>query len=359
MSFAESVVTDNIGQSQLNKGQSEYDAGSSRLDAARAQYAEGQSKLEQGKADYAAGEQQLADARAQHAEGEARLEKIKPIYSAVQPAYQKYFDMKAEYDRAAENGDLTKAALLWPGVEAQKRLYESRLVGTGYSIEAIVLEYEEGQRQLSAGAQQIAAAEQQLADAKLRLEEGQRQLDEAAAQIAAGQAELDKAGQQLAEGRATFSANRSQLAEDLSTLEQYGDELERLEHGVSALMHDDEVASRVGDGASYADICSVAAEHYGNDIDRAERERAIGSVIDLLVFTSAVIVAVCALLHDRQRTWTSVLAAVSAMVSGGCAVGAAALGMSAIIAVESIALMLFSMLYIEVFVKIERSNHHE
>ena len=354
LSFAESVVTDNVGQSKLYQGQSEYNAGSDKLNAAKAQYAEGQAKLEQGKADYAAGEQQLADAKAQYAEGQAKLEKIKPIYDAVQPAYQKYLDMKAEYDDAMANGKYAKAALLWPSVETQKLLYENQIANTGYSIESIVQEYEEGQRQLSEGAQQIADAEQQLADAKAQLDEGQRQLDEAAAQIAAGQEELDKAGAQLNAGRATLNANKAQLAGDLDDLKQYSDDTERLEHGVAILMRDDEVSSRAGDDASYADICAIAEEHYDNDIDRAERENTIRTVICALTFVSAVIITVCALLHKNGSAAVAVLAAVSAMISAGCAIAAAILETSAILPVSALLLMLTTLLFAEIYLK--RSN---
>ena len=101
------------------------------------------------------GERKLADAKQQYAECQAKLEEVKPIYEAVQPAYQKYLDMKAEYDRTLEDGDRAKAALLWPGVEAQKRLYERQIANTGYSVESIVTEYEAGIRQLAAAEQQI------------------------------------------------------------------------------------------------------------------------------------------------------------------------------------------------------------
>lgn len=359
LSFAEGVVTDNVGQSQLSQGQTQYDEGKSRLDAAKAQYAEGQAELEQGKADYAAGQQQLADAKAQYAEGQEKLEKIKPVYDAVQPAYQRYLDMKAQYDTAVANGEHAKAALLWPGVEAQKRLYEAQIANTGYSIEGIVREYEAGQSQLSEGAAQIAAAEQQLADAAQQLEDGQRKLDEAAAQIAAGQAELDKAGRQLESGRAALSSNQAQLAQDLGDLEKYGDDLDRLEHGVAALMRDKEVSSRAGDNASYADICAVAEEHYGNDIDRAERENTIRTVICALVLVSAVIIAVCALLHKKQSVYLSVLAAVSAMISAGCAVASAILGTSVLLPVSALALMLLTLLFAEVYLKVKGVKNHE
>lgn len=353
MSFAEGVVTDNVGQSQLNKGQSEYNAGSSKLETAKAEYAKGQKKLEIGKADYADGERKLADAKQQYAECQAKLEEVKPIYEAVQPAYQKYLDMKAEYDRTLEDGDRAKAALLWPGVEAQKRLYERQIANTGYSVESIVTEYEAGIRQLAAAEQQIKIAEQQLADAKAQLDEGQRQLDEAKAQIDAGQAELDKAGAKLKKGRTTLNENKAQLSENLKELEHYDDELERLKYGITSLMHDEEVVSRVGNDASYADICSVAVEHYDNDIDRTERESTINSVISILLFISAIIISVCALLHNRRSTWTSVLAGISANISGGCAVGASALDTGALIPTAALALMLFSILFIKIYLKKE------
>lgn len=171
-SFATGVVTDNVGQSRLESGQAEYDAGSEKLAAAKAQYAAGQAQLEQGKADYAAGQEQLAAAKEEYAAGQAQLARIQPVYDAVHPAYQRYLDRQAEYDAAVASGDLAKAALLWPGVTAQKQLYETQLLGTGYSIESLVQAYETGQAKLSAGAAQIAAAEQQLQDAQAQLAAG-------------------------------------------------------------------------------------------------------------------------------------------------------------------------------------------
>ena len=179
-SFATGVVTDNVGQSRLESGQAEYDAGSEKLAAAKAQYAAGQAQLEQGKADYAAGQEKLAAAKEEYAAGQAQLAKIQPVYDAVHPAYQRYLDRQAEYDAAVASGDLAKAALLWPGVTAQKQIYETQLIGTGYSIESLVQAYEAGQAKLSAGAAQIAAAEQQLQDAQAQLAAGQQALDAAA-----------------------------------------------------------------------------------------------------------------------------------------------------------------------------------
>ncbi len=357
LGFAENVVTDNVGQAQLEQGQAQYNAGASQLEAARAQYAEGQRQLEQGRADYAAGQSRLAEAKAQYAEGEAKLEKIEPIYSMVQPAYQLYFNMKARYDEAVANGRYAQAAILWPSVEAQKLAYEKQIAGTGYSIESIVQQYEDGQRQLAEGAAQIAQAEQQLADAEQQLEDGQRQLDEAAAQIAAGQAELDAAGAQLEAGKAALNSNRSELAERLEELESYGDEQSRLEQGMAILMRNDEIASRAGDNASYADICSVAEDHCNNDIARAERENKLRTVICALTFISALIITVCALLHKRQTMGVAVFTAVSAVISGGCALAAAILGSSLILPLAALALMLAAILFAEIYLK--RSIDHE
>ena len=357
LGFAESVVTDNVGQAQLEQGQAEYNAGASKLAAAKAQYAEGQRQLEQGRADYADGQKKLEEAKAQYAEGEAKLEKIKPVYSMVQPAYQLYLDMKARYDEARADGRYAQAALLWPSVEAQRLAYENQIAGTGYSIESIVQQYEDGQRQLDEGAAQIAQAEQQLAEAERQLEDGQHQLDEAAAQIAAGQAELDAAGEQLENGKATLNSNKAKLAQQLGELENYSDELERLEHGIAALMQDDEIASRAGANASYADICAVAGDHYSNDITRAGRENSIRTVICALTLASALIITVCALLYKKRSAAIAVLTALSAVISGGCALAAAILGASAVLPLAALALMLTTMLFAEIYLK--RSIDHE
>lgn len=246
LSFATGVVTDNVGQSRLESGQAEYDAGREKLAAARAQYAAGQAQLEQGKADYAAGQEQLAAAKEEYAAGQEKLARIQPVYDAVHPAYQRYLDRQAEYDTAVASGDLAKAALLWPGVTAQKQLYETQLIGTGYSIESLVQAYEAGQAKLSAGAAQIAAAEQQLQDAQAQLAAGQQALDAAAAEIAAGQSKLDTAAGTLASGRQTLAANRQQLAQDLAALTPYEDDTERLEQGIAVLMQDETLRARAG-----------------------------------------------------------------------------------------------------------------
>ncbi|MFR0796111.1 MAG: MMPL family transporter [Oscillospiraceae bacterium] len=266
-SFATGVVTDNVGQSRLESGQAEYDAGSEKLAAAKAQYASGQAQLEQGKADYAAGQEKLAAARGDAPPDRRGWLKIQPVYDAVHPAYQRYLDRQAEYDAAVASGDLAKAALLWPGVTAQKQIYETQLIGTGYSIESLVQAYEAGQAKLSAGAAQIAAAEQQLQDAQAQLAAGQQALDAAAAEIAAGQSKLDTAAGTLASGRQTLAANRQQLAQDLAALAPYEDDTERLEQGIAVLMQDETLRARAGASASYGDICALAQDIYTADMN--------------------------------------------------------------------------------------------
>lgn len=351
LSFAESVVTDNVGSSKLQQGQSEYNAGSKKLNAAKAEYAAGQKKLEQGKAEYAAGQKQLEKAKAQYAEGQAKLDEIKPVYDRVQPLYQRYLDMKAQYDDAVSNNDLAKAAILWPSVEAQKRLYEREIAGTGYSIEGIVTQYEDGQRQLSEGAAQIEAAEKKLAAAKKQLDDGQKQLDAAAAQIKAGQAELDKAGKQLKSGKATLNNNKAKMTNQLDELENYSDEKTRLEQGILILMQDDDIADRAGDNASYADICTIAEEHYNNDIDRAESENTIRTVICALTLVSAMVILVCALCGKSPSKTVSVFAAVSAIISAGCALAAAILKTSVFLPCAALLLTLMTVSFNEIYLK--------
>lgn len=351
LSFAESVVTDNVGRSKLYQGQSEYDEGSRKLSDAKAQYAAAQARLEQGRAEYAEGQKQLEAAKAEYAAGQARLEKIKPLYDAVNPPYQRYLELKAQYDVAVASGDKVKAALLWSSVEAQRLLYENEIMGTGYSIETIVSEYEAGRQQLADAEVQISAAEQQLADAKAQLEQGQKQLDEAAAQIAAGQDKLDKAEAELEAGRGTLSANEAKIAEQLDTLEKYGDDESRLQHGIAMLMQSEEISSRAGENAAYADICAITHDHYDSDIRKAERENALNSAICALVFASAVLASVSALMFFRLRRSVPALAAIAAIVSAGCAAAASAAGLSALIPCASLALMLFSILFAEIFLK--------
>lgn len=302
LSFATGVVTDNVGQSQLQSGQAEYDAGSEKLAAARAQYAAGQEKLA----------------------------RIQPVYDAVHPAYQRYLDRQAEYDAAVASGDLAKAALLWPGVTAQKQLYETQLVGTGYSIESLVQAYEAGRAQLADGAAQIAAAEQQLQDAQAQLAAGQQALDAAAAEIAAGQSKLDTAAGTLASGRQTLAANRQQLAQDLAALTPYEDDTERLEQGIAVLMQDEALRARAGSAASYGDICALAQDLYTADMDTARTEAAVWAGICIALFAAgALALAGVCLGHGRGKAvaWCTALAAI---LSVGCLIAILAAGHGAL-----------------------------
>lgn len=316
LSFATGVVTDNVGQSRLQSGQ--------------AQYAAGQAQLEQGKADYAAGQAQLAAAKEEYAAGQEKLARIQPVYDAVHPAYQRYLDRQAEYDAAVANGDLAKAALLWPGVTAQKQIYETQLIGTGYSIESLVQAYEAGQAQLADGAAQIAAAEQQLQDAQAQLVAGQEALDAAAAEIAAGQSKLDTAAGTLASGRQTLAANRQQLAQDLAELTPYEDDTERLEQGIAVLMQDEALCARAGSAASYGDICALAQDLYTADMDTARTAAAVWTGICIVLFAAGALalVGVC-LGHGRGKAvaWCTALAAI---LSVGCLIAMLAAGHGAL-----------------------------
>lgn len=302
LSFATGVVTDNVGQSQLQSGQAEYDAGSEKLAAARAQYAAGQEKLA----------------------------RIQPVYDAVHPAYQRYLDRQTEYDAAVANGDLAKAALLWPGVTAQKQIYETQLIGTWYSIESLVQAYEAGQAQLADGAAQIAAAEQQLQDAQAQLVAGQQALDAAAAEIAAGQSKLDTAAGTLASGRQTLAANRQQLAQDLAELAPYEDDTERLERGIAVLMQGEALRTRAGSAASYGDICALAQDFYTADMDTARTEAAVWTGICIVLFAAgALALAGVCLGHGRGKAvaWCTALAAI---LSVGCLIAMLAAGHGAL-----------------------------
>lgn len=329
-SFATGVVTDNVGQSRLESGQAEYAAGSEKLAAAKAQYAAGQAQLEQGKADYAAGQEQLAAAKEEYAAGQEKLARIQPVYDAVHPAYQRYLDRQAEYDAAVASGDLAKAALLWPGVTAQKQLYETQLIGTGYSIESLVQAYEAGQAKLSAGAAQIAAAEQQLQDAQAQLAAGQQALDAAAAEIAAGQSKLDTAAGTLAAGRQTLAANRQQLAQDLAALAPYEDDTKRLEQGIAVLMQDETLRARAGAFASYGDICALAQDLYTADMDTARTEAAVWTGICIALFAAGALAFAGVCLGHRSGKAVAWCTALAAILSVGCLIAMLAAGHGAL-----------------------------
>ena len=300
LSFATGVVTDNVGQSQLQSGQAEYDAGSEKLAAAKAQYAAGQ----------------------------AQLAKIQPVYDAVHPAYQRYLDRQAEYDAAVASGDLAKAALLWPGVTAQKQLYETQLVGTGYSIESLVQAYEAGRAQLADGAAQIAAAEQQLQDAQAQLVAGQEALEAAAAEIA--QSKLDTAAGTLASGRQTLAANRQQLSQDLAALTPYEDDTERLEQGIAVLMQGEALRTRAGSSASYGDICALAQDLYAADMETARTEAAVWTGICIALFAAGALAFAGVCLGHRRGKAVAWCTALAAILSVGCLIAMLAAGHGAL-----------------------------
>lgn len=237
---------------------------------------------------------------------------------------------QAEYDAAVADGDLARAALLWPGVTAQKQLYETQLLGTGYSIESLVQAYEAGQAKLSEGAVQIAAAEQQLQDAQAQLVAGQQALDAAAAEIAAGQSKLDTAAGTLASGRQTLAANRQQLAQDLAELAPYEDDTERLEQGIAVLMQGEALRTRAGSAASYGDICALAQDLYTADMDTARTEAAVWTGICIVLFAAGALAltGVC-LGHGRGKAaaWCTALAAI---LSVGCLIAMLADGHGAL-----------------------------
>ncbi len=237
---------------------------------------------------------------------------------------------QAEYDAAVASGDLAKAALLWPGVTAQKQLYETQLVGTGYSIESLVQAYEAGRAQLADGAAQIAAAEQQLQDAQAQLVAGQEALDAAAAEIAAGQSKLDTAAGTLASGRQTLAANRQQLAQDLAALTPYEDDTERLEQGIAVLVQDEALRARAGSSASYGDICALAQDLYTADMDTARTEAVVWTGICIALFAAGALAltGVC-LGHQRGKAmaWCTALAAI---LSVGCLIAMLAAGHGAL-----------------------------
>ena len=252
------------------------------------------------------------------------------MYDAVHPAYQRYLDRQAEYDAAVASGDLAKAALLWPGVTAQKQLYETQLLGTGYSIESLVQAYEAGQAKLSEGAAQIAAAEQQLQDAQAQLVAGQQALDAAAAEIAAGQSKLDTAAGTLASGRQTLAANRQQLAQDLAELAPYEDDTERLEQGIAVLMQGEALRARAGASASYGDICALAQDLYTADMDTARTEAAVWTGICIVLFAAGALAFAGACLGHRRGKAVAWCTALAAILSVGCLIAMLAAGHGAL-----------------------------
>ena len=261
------------------------------------------------------------------------------MYDAVHPAYQRYLDRQAEYDTAVASGDLAKAALLWPGVTAQKQLYETQLIGTGYSIESLVQAYEAGQAKLSAGAAIFKKNDRpgrgghsclwrNIREAQLAA--GQQALDAAAAEIAAGQSKLDTAAGTLASGRQTLAANRQQLAQDLAALTPYEDDTERLEQGIAVLMQDETLRARAGASASYGDICALAQDLYTADMDTARTEAAVWTGICITLFAAGALAFAGVCLGHRSGKAVAWCTALAAILSVGCLIAMLAAGHGAL-----------------------------
>lgn len=331
LSFAEHAVTDSVGQEQLSAGQAEYDSGAAQLaagqaeyDAAAAQLAAAKQAYADGQAQLAAGQQQYEEGQAQYAAGQEKLNRVQPIYDLVHPLYENYQNLKAQYDAAVANGDTVQALLLGARVEAQRAAFETQLAGTGYSIESLIQEYENGKAQLAEAEAQLAAAQQELADGQAQLDDaavqiadGERQLAAAKQQLDAGYAALDDAGGQLAAGRETLENNRTQLAEDLQALSSYSDEETRLEAGVALLMQESDIAARAGAGATYAEVCTAAQAYFAEDAAAAQRECTQRTVIYALLLAAALF-GLCAGvlgLVGKARRPAVIFAAVSTLLA--------------------------------------------
>ena len=246
LSFAESLLTDKIGEERLaqgehaymagagklQEGQAQYDAGKNSLDQAKEQYAdglaqyndglaryesakqqleEGKQRLAAGQAQYDEGQAKLEAAKQEYAEGEAQLQRIEPIYNAVLPLYNHYQELQAEYSQAEADGDIARMLLIKPRLDAARLAFETQIAGTGYSLAQIMQEYQAGQEKLSSGAAQISEAEAQLAEAKAELDAGYAQIAEGEAELAAAQAELEAAKAKLDDGKAQIDAGEEEL----------------------------------------------------------------------------------------------------------------------------------------------------
>ena len=336
--FAEHTVTDTIGSQKLTEGEqqiasgearlatgeAQYQAGAAQLNDAKAQYAAGKAELEAGKAAYAEGQAKLEAAKAEYAAGQEQLERVKPIYNMVNPMYQNYLSIKAQYDNAVATGDTETAQRLEATVNAQKAAFESQLMGTGYSIASLIQAYQEGQAKLADGAAQIAEGEQQLREAEQQLADGQAKLDAAAGQIAAGEqelnagkaqldngrAQLNAAKGELAAGRETLDENRAALAEDLDNLDAYVDDADRLHAGMERLMQEDGISARAGKDATNAAVISAARQEVRASQEKAELEASRKTVQSILLTLSGLLGLIAVILMaQRSRAGFALLIA--------------------------------------------------
>lgn len=226
------------GEAQLAEGKESYEAGLEAFTtgqaayyAGRKQYEEGLVKLAEGKEALAIAEAELAKNTEAYKEGKAQLSEVTGIYLLVMPSYRLYLSAKSTYESALLGGDETAIALAKANMDYWYGVVSADL--SGYTIEYIVTNYEEGQakiREYEEAEAKINAAKATIAENEALLAEAKKKLDSGGATLASGQKELEVGAQTIEEneklieeGKKSLAEGAEQLADGQMQLAQYED----------------------------------------------------------------------------------------------------------------------------------------
>ncbi len=321
--YTESVVTDQKGAEQLSEGQQQYNAGAAKIaqgqseyDAAEAQYNAKLAEYQAAEKRLSEGEAQLNEAKAQRDEAQKKLDEATPAYERAKRVFDKIDSLGLTGLESVVNGILSQFGFT--------TLDEAR---------AAMKEYEDGQAQLAAANEQIAAAEKeiedgktQLAAAKVQLDNGKAQLDAAKVQLDNGKAQLAAAKQQLDAGQQQLNDNVDKMNELKDTLTEQDDAEAAVKSGIAVLMENEGIASRVSDESDYESVLQAARDYVEEDVESMNTELDLRKTlyntlrIICIIGLAAGIVGVLASLRPNR---TRILAAAAA--SGITAVAALAL----------------------------------
>ena len=316
-------MTDQKGAEQLSEGQQQYNAGAAKIaqgqseyDAAEAQYNAKLAEYQAAEKRLSEGEAQLNEAKAQRDEAQKKLDEATPAYERAKRVFDKIDSLGLTGLESVVNGILSQFGFT--------TLDEAR---------AAMKEYEDGQAQLAAANEQIAAAEKeiedgktQLAAAKVQLDNGKAQLDAAKVQLDNGKAQLAAAKQQLDAGQQQLNDNVDKMNELKDTLTEQDDAEAAVKSGIAVLMENEGIASRVSDESDYESVLQAARDYVEEDVESMNTELDLRKTlyntlrIICIIGLAAGIVGVLASLRPNR---TRILAAAAA--SGITAVAALAL----------------------------------
>lgn len=318
--FAESVVTDDVGGTQLSQGQQQYNAGANRIAKGQAEYDAAEKLYNEKLAEYRAAEQQisdaedqLAEAKIQRDEGQARLDAATPAYERAKPVYDA-INLIDSSDRISEY--------------LAKRGYTSV-----QELKDAIREYEAGQAELNEANAKIADAEQQLSDGKAQLADAKVQLDDGKAQLDAAKAQLDDGKAQLASAKNQLSAGQSQLNDNVDKMNDLRDQLTKYDDvedavktGIATLMDIDGIADKVTDETDYESVLTAAREYAEEDTDKLTDELDVRQSLCSLLRILCVVGVIAGIVGLAAALRPNGLKLRLALLAGGItAVGAAAL----------------------------------